>query len=61
MSNQASNTEQQLFELQTQLDQLSVSLQQRQQTDRHLPSMESRLSQLLQHGGEILDRLVCYR
>jgi hypothetical protein len=57
MFDQVRDTEQHLSKLQAQLDRLSLSLQQWQQTQEHLQPMERRMSHLLQQGGQILDRL----
>jgi Tfp pilus assembly protein PilV len=57
MYQQAPDLEQRLSKLQAQLDRLSLTLLQLQQSQDHVQPMEVRLSHLIQESGAILDRL----
>ena len=56
MHQQGPDLEQRLSKLEAQLDRFSLTLQQWQQTQKHLQPMESRLSHLIDQSHDILDR-----
>jgi len=56
MHQQGPDLEQRLSKLEAQLDRFSLTLQQWQQTQKHLQPVESRLSHLIEQSNDILDR-----
>jgi predicted nucleic acid-binding Zn-ribbon protein len=56
MHQQGPDLEQRLSKLEAQLDRFSLSLQQWQQTQKHLQPVESRLTHLIEQSNDILDR-----
>ena len=56
MHQQGPDLEQRLSKLEAQLDRFSMTLQQWQQTQKHLQPVESRLSHLIEQSNDILDR-----
>jgi len=56
MHQQGPDLEQRLSKLEAQLDRFSLTLQQWQQTQKHLQPVESRLSHLIEQSNDILER-----
>jgi len=56
MHQQGPDLEQRLSKLEAQLDRFSLTLQQWQQTQKHLQPVESRLTHLIEQSNDILDR-----